>query len=145
MFRTLVRRAAQGSRSQLDLPNVAIKLKKVWPPDFTKLTPQEQFRLEKKYKRRAQLATARPTWNKVMKLAQLFTITFVVIYGVFFMETKDEHNPFLGIRKKFWEIMEPFRSQERPIRRSHESRPRSLENRRGLDDLPVSESSSTPK
>ena len=74
MFPTLLRRAAQQSRSQLDLPNVAFKLKKVWPPDFTKLSPQEQLRLEKKYKRRAQLATARPTWNKAIRLAQLFTI-----------------------------------------------------------------------
>jgi len=119
MLPTLLRRAAaQGPRSQLDLPNVAFKLKKVWPPDFTKLSPQEQLRLEKKYKRRAQLATARPTWNKTIKLAQLFAITcacpmlrtgivsrdswadwllVVVVYGVFFMETKDEHNPFLGV------------------------------------------------
>ncbi|KAH8906797.1 hypothetical protein BR93DRAFT_968365 [Coniochaeta sp. PMI_546] len=144
MLPTLLRRAAQGSRSQLDLPNVAFKLKKVWPPDFTKLSPQEQLRLEKKYKRRAQLATARPTWNKAIKLAQLFTITFVVIYGVFYMETKDEHNPFLEVRKKFWEIMAPFTSQERPVRRTLDS-PRSLENRRGLDDLPISSTSSTPK
>jgi hypothetical protein len=76
MLPTLLRRAAaQGPRSQLDLPNVAFKLKKVWPPDFNKLSPQEQLRLEKKYKRRAQLATARPTWNKTIRLAQLFTIT----------------------------------------------------------------------
>lgn len=75
MLPTLIRRAVQGPRSQLDLPNVAFKLKKVWPPDFTKLTPQEQLRLEKKYKRRAQLATARPTWNKTIRLAQLFTVT----------------------------------------------------------------------
>lgn len=77
MFTTLVRRAAERSRSQLDFPNLPnpYRLKKVWPPNFSKLSPQEQLRFEKRYKRRVQLAAARPRWNKMVKLAQFFSIT----------------------------------------------------------------------
>lgn len=101
----------------MELPKLLFKPKKVWPPDFKSMSPQEQLRLEKKYKRRAALATARPRWDKFIRLAQLFSITclspavfwncnwarainmplVVAIYGVLFMETKDEHNPFLGV------------------------------------------------
>lgn len=52
-----------------------VKLKKVWPPDFSKLSAKEQFQFERRYKRRVQLATARPRWEKYVRLAQLSTIT----------------------------------------------------------------------
>ncbi|RWA08295.1 hypothetical protein EKO27_g6813 [Xylaria grammica] len=35
------------------------KPKKVWPPDFSKLSEKEQFRFERRYKRRVKLAAAR--------------------------------------------------------------------------------------
>ncbi|EMR70960.1 hypothetical protein UCREL1_2008 [Eutypa lata UCREL1] len=57
------------------LPNTRFKLKKVWPPDFSKLSEKEQFRFERRYKRRIKLATARPRWDKIVKLAQLSSIT----------------------------------------------------------------------
>lgn len=75
MFSTLIRRAAERSRSQLDLPISPYKLKKVWPPNFRNLSPQEQLKFEKRYKRRVQIAAARPRWNKMVKLAQLFSVT----------------------------------------------------------------------
>jgi hypothetical protein len=44
--------------------------KRTWPPDMTKLSPKHQFRLERKYRRRAALKYARPKWTKATKLAQ---------------------------------------------------------------------------
>ncbi|RKU44752.1 hypothetical protein DL546_005550 [Coniochaeta pulveracea] len=102
----------------MELPKLLFKPKKVWPPDFKSMSPQEQLRLEKKYKRRAALATARPRWDKFIRLAQLFSVTFVAIYGVLFMETKDEHNPFLSIRKRFWEFVGSMSTNDRPVRRT---------------------------
>ncbi|PHH53405.1 hypothetical protein CFIMG_001575RA [Ceratocystis fimbriata CBS 114723] len=60
--------------------------KKEWPPDFKQLTPQLQFRLEKKWKRRAQLASSSPAQTKRLKLLQYFAITFVIFYVFFFGE-----------------------------------------------------------
>lgn len=57
------------------LPQQKYKNKKVWPPDFTRLSPQEQLRFEKRYKRRVALASARPRWVKFVKLVQLFSVT----------------------------------------------------------------------
>lgn len=57
------------------LPQQKYKNKKVWPPDFTRLSPQEQLRFEKRYKRRVALASARPRWVKFIKLVQLFSVT----------------------------------------------------------------------
>ena len=76
MFPTLVRRLAQAPKPQIHSAAAqGIKLKKVWPPDMKSMTPQQQLRFEKKYKRRLALATARPRWDKFIKLTQLFTIT----------------------------------------------------------------------
>lgn len=74
MFSTIRRLAEQASEhaSQAENP---YPLKKVWPPDFTKLPPQSQFRFEKKYKRRLALKAARPRWDKAVKLTQYGTIT----------------------------------------------------------------------
>lgn len=75
MLRTLVRRAAERPRSAFDINNNPYKAKRVWPPDFSKLPPKHQFRLERKYRRRSQLKWARPRWNKFVKLAQWATIS----------------------------------------------------------------------
>lgn len=77
MFPTLVRRLAQASKPQVNVPAAGnpIKLKKVWPPDFKSMSPQQQLRFEKKYKRRLKLATARPRWDKFVRLTQLCSIT----------------------------------------------------------------------
>ena len=46
------------------------KARKPWPPDFSKLDPKYQFRLERRYRRRTKLKWARPKWVKGVKLAQ---------------------------------------------------------------------------
>jgi len=53
-----------------DFDNNPYKAKRTWPPDFTKLSEKHQFRLERRYKRRAQLKWARPNWMIGTKLAQ---------------------------------------------------------------------------
>ncbi|OAA55823.1 hypothetical protein SPI_08030 [Niveomyces insectorum RCEF 264] len=78
------------------------RAKKVWPPDFTRLSPQEQLRFEKRYKRRVALASARPRWIKFIKLVQLFSVTFVTIYCVLFMKWDYGPQPFDGVRAWFW-------------------------------------------
>jgi hypothetical protein len=76
MFPTLVRRLAQAAKPQINAAAAnPTKLKKVWPPDLKAMSSQQQLHFEKKYKRRLKLATARPRWDKAVKLAQLFTMT----------------------------------------------------------------------
>ncbi|CAK7265963.1 hypothetical protein SEPCBS119000_001779 [Sporothrix epigloea] len=87
------------------LPRQEYRTKKVWPPDFSRMSPQEQLRLEKRFKRRMALASARPRWVKFIKLAQLFTITFVVIYCVLFMQWDYGPQPFDGVRAWFWDAL----------------------------------------
>ncbi|RYO83380.1 hypothetical protein DL766_010604 [Monosporascus sp. MC13-8B] len=110
MFPTLVRRLAgkpaapsiRNTRTPLagDLSS-RYKPKKVWPPDFSQLTEKEKFRFERRYKRRVKLATARPRWDKLVRLAQLSSVTFVLVYSVLFMDWETEEQPFQGIRDKF--------------------------------------------
>lgn len=72
--------------------------KKTWPPDFTKLSQKHQFRLERRYRRRAKLKWARPNWTKGVKLAQWGSIVFVCVYGVLFLDVGDGGTPFDGVR-----------------------------------------------
>lgn len=46
------------------------KAKKLWPPHFNQLSEKEQFRFERKFRRRNKLAWARPGWTKFTKLTQ---------------------------------------------------------------------------
>ena len=48
--------------------------KRQWPPDMSKLSPKHQFRLERKYRRRAALKYARPKFMKAVTLAQWVVI-----------------------------------------------------------------------
>ncbi|RYP24888.1 hypothetical protein DL767_008535 [Monosporascus sp. MG133] len=113
MFPTLVRRLADKPvappirNTQVPLTgNLSnrYKPKKVWPPDFSQLTEKEKFRFERRYKRRVKLATARPRWDKFVRLAQLSSVTFVLVYSVLFMDWETEKQPFQGvkIRDRFW-------------------------------------------
>ncbi|KAI5300620.1 hypothetical protein KEM55_006140, partial [Ascosphaera atra] len=81
-------------------PSPSVRRRK-WPPDMSKLSPKQQFRLERKYRRRAKLKYARPTFTKVTKLLQYGMITFVVVYSVFFLELEEGmghgENPFAPV------------------------------------------------
>ncbi|KAI1210751.1 uncharacterized protein F4807DRAFT_459589 [Annulohypoxylon truncatum] len=128
MFPTLVRRTAERLTSSM-LRNTTsttstaaltgpYKLKKVWPPDFSKLSEKDQFRFERRYKRRLRLATARPRWEKFIKLAQLFSMVSVFTYAVLFMDWGAENNPFQGARDKFWDVFGAFTPEQRHQRRN---------------------------
>jgi hypothetical protein len=78
MFSTLIRRAAQaGQSAEPRIPYIytnQYKAKRLWPPDFTKISPKHQFRLERRYKRRAKLKWARPGWTKGVKIVQMSAV-----------------------------------------------------------------------
>ncbi|KAJ5942473.1 hypothetical protein N7516_002641 [Penicillium verrucosum] len=76
--------------------------KRQWPPDMSKLSPKHQFRLERKYRRRAALKYARPKFMKAVTLAQWVVIGFVIIYSVLFMEWDTDDTGFHMIREKFF-------------------------------------------
>lgn len=89
MFATLIRRSAreplskvtsQASGASSTLSSAfantnPIKARKVWPPNLEELSPQQQLRFEKKYKRRVVLAQRAPRWQKAVKYAQFMTLT----------------------------------------------------------------------
>ncbi|KAH8428215.1 uncharacterized protein LDX57_005918 [Aspergillus melleus] len=78
------------------------KPKRQWPPDMSKLSPKHQFRLERKYRRRAALKFARPKWMKATKLVQWGVIGFVLVYALLFMEWDDKGSPFDEFRRTFF-------------------------------------------
>jgi hypothetical protein len=99
-----MRRAA--ALPKFDFARNPYKSKRTWPPDFTKLSQKHQFRLERRYRRRAKLKWARPTWTKFVKLATWGTIScmsligscdnymlilgrVVVVYGLLFMDIEE--------------------------------------------------------
>ncbi|KAI0972819.1 hypothetical protein F4678DRAFT_459676 [Xylaria arbuscula] len=130
MLPTLVRRMATGPPIAPKLRNATptltpttapyannrYKPKKVWPPDFSKLSRKEQFRFERRYKRRVKLATARPRWDKFVRLAQLGSVTFVLVYTVLFMDWNTEKQPFEGVRSRFWGAIGALSSENRHAR-----------------------------
>lgn len=95
---SLIRRSAEAPKPLFDFDANPYKAKRIWPPDFSKLSPKHQFRLERRYKRRAKLKWARPRWTKGVKLAQWGSGIFVLTYGVLFMDWGKEDTPFRGIR-----------------------------------------------
>ncbi|KAI0593170.1 hypothetical protein F4775DRAFT_525793 [Biscogniauxia sp. FL1348] len=84
--------------------------RKVWPPDLARLPPRDQFRLERKYKRRLRLATARPRWDRAVRLAQLVGVTAVGVYCFFFMKWENEGKPVQGVQRSPWAV---FASENR--------------------------------
>ncbi|KAG6354708.1 hypothetical protein INS49_004726 [Diaporthe citri] len=100
MFSTLVRRAAQGTKSPSSAEYIRkirelYPPKKVWPPDFKRLSPQEQLKFEKKFKRRLAIRAERPRWAKFIKLVP--TLHSVIVYAALFMDWTQEHQPFDGV------------------------------------------------
>ncbi|KAL8967316.1 MAG: hypothetical protein Q9197_005494 [Variospora fuerteventurae] len=73
------------------------KARKPWPPDFAKLDPKYQFRLERRYRRRTKLKWARPGWVKGVKLAQWGICIFVFGYGMLTMDFGSIDNPFTEV------------------------------------------------
>ncbi|KAA6414612.1 MAG: hypothetical protein FRX48_01362 [Lasallia pustulata] len=94
-------RTSQASTQTIDVDTNPYKAQRLWPPDFDKLHPKHQFRLERRYRRRAKLKWARPRWTKAVKLTQWGAGLFVLGYGVLYMDSGREDAPFQGIRDWF--------------------------------------------
>ncbi|KAJ1338088.1 hypothetical protein MN608_00946 [Microdochium nivale] len=125
MLPTLIRHLAARAPPAASAPKLSAsniyssryKPKKIWPPDFTKLSEKEQFRFERRYKRRVKLATARPRWDKYVRLAQLASVSFVGVYTVFWMDWQTENPPFEGVRQVFRNAFASFSPDEQKERR----------------------------
>lgn len=80
MFRATCQRLLRQTSSALQkqepltVYNNPYRARKVWPPDFTQLTPQQQLRFEKKHKRRVALAGQNPRWDKGVRLVRAISI-----------------------------------------------------------------------
>ncbi|KAF1948413.1 hypothetical protein CC80DRAFT_387148, partial [Byssothecium circinans] len=104
-----LRRILGRPKSQLppfDFARNRFRAKKHWPPNLRALTEKQQFRFERKFKRRLRLKSIKPQWQRWTKIVQWNLIGFVVVYGVFFHDfTKDPMNPrpgeqpFKGLRE----------------------------------------------
>ena len=70
MFSSAVLQALAQQPDVSTIHTNPFKAKRAWPPDFSKLPDRQQFRLERKYRRRTKLKYARPNWMKATKLAQ---------------------------------------------------------------------------
>ncbi|KAF2639111.1 hypothetical protein P280DRAFT_470515 [Massarina eburnea CBS 473.64] len=107
-----IRRILGRSKSQLppfDHTRNRFTAKKHWPPNLRILTYKQQFRFERKFKRRLRLKSIKPLWQKWTKIVQWSMISFVAVYGVLFHDwSKDPMNPrpgeqpFKGVRDKMW-------------------------------------------
>ncbi|OAL56455.1 hypothetical protein IQ07DRAFT_496274 [Pyrenochaeta sp. DS3sAY3a] len=71
--------------------------KKKWPPTLRNLTEKQQFRFERKFKRRHKLKNIRPTWDRWTKILQWSMISTILVYGVLFHDYRqDPWNPKPG-------------------------------------------------
>lgn len=114
----LFRRLFGRERSTLppfDFARNRFHVRKKWPPNLRQLTEHQQFRFERKFKRRIRLKAIRPQWNKWVKITQWSLISFVIVYGVLFHDfAKDPMNPrpgeqvFKGIRDRMWGVLGKF-------------------------------------
>lgn len=91
-----------GRRTKPELPPFdfarnRFRAKKKWPPNMRTLTEKQQFRFERKFKRRLRMKAIKPQWQRWTKIVQWSAIGFVTVYGVFFHDfAKDPMNPRPG-------------------------------------------------
>ncbi|PHH69049.1 hypothetical protein CDD82_106 [Ophiocordyceps australis] len=99
MLRQFVRKFSQsatttglkGAQTSIE-PNLGANLgkpRKVWPPNFKELSPQQQFRLEKKYKRRVRLALYSPKWDKGIRYLQYGLCSSVFLFWLMYYTSFD--------------------------------------------------------
>jgi hypothetical protein len=114
--------------------------KKKWPPNLRNLTDKQNFRFERKFKRRIKLKAVSPQWNRWTKIVQWSIIGFIVVYGVLFHDfAQDPMNPrpgeqvFKGLRDRTWRVLGGFYTHtedviavERGARRQPTGKPEDL-------------------
>lgn len=114
MLQLLQRLLGRAPKSQLPPFNFALnryRARKKWPPNLLELTEKQQFRFERKFKRRVRLKAIRPQWNRWTKIVQWNLIGFIVVYAVFFhdfaqdpMNPRPGEQPFQGLRNRMKEL-----------------------------------------
>ncbi|KAL8678821.1 MAG: hypothetical protein Q9186_004845 [Xanthomendoza sp. 1 TL-2023] len=98
MIATKLLRAAKAGLVSGQAPFNPYKARKPWPPDFSKLDPKYQFRLERRYRRRSNLKWMPAKWVKGVKLAQWGICSTVFVYGVLYMDWgPDDDDSFGGV------------------------------------------------
>ncbi|KAF2016897.1 hypothetical protein BU24DRAFT_419944 [Aaosphaeria arxii CBS 175.79] len=106
MFQSLLRllgRAPKNTLPPFDFKRNRYPAIKKWPPNLRELTEKQQFRFERKFKRRLRLKSIKPTWNKWVKIVQWSLIGGVTVYAVFFYDfRKDPMNPRPGEQPFDW-------------------------------------------
>ncbi|KAF2711962.1 hypothetical protein K504DRAFT_464060 [Pleomassaria siparia CBS 279.74] len=110
----LVRRLLGRQRSTLppfDFARNRYKAKKEWPPWIRELNERQQFRFERKFKRRLLIKSIKPTYIKWNKIVMWSLISFVTVYAVLWhdfandpMNPRPEEQPFNALRNwvKSW-------------------------------------------
>ncbi|KAF3932606.1 hypothetical protein ABW20_dc0109935 [Dactylellina cionopaga] len=56
-----------------------VKAKRPWPPDFSKMSDSDKYRLERKYKRRLRKGYS-PGWMKFTGILQILTVTGTIMF-----------------------------------------------------------------
>ncbi|PVI05867.1 hypothetical protein DM02DRAFT_515896 [Periconia macrospinosa] len=114
-FQRLIGRPPRSQLPPFDFARNRFHAKKTWPPNLRELTDKQNFRFERKFKRRLRLKSIRPQWQKWTKIVQWSMISFVVVYGVLFHDyAKDPMNPrpgeqpFKGLREWMWGLWGGF-------------------------------------
>lgn len=118
--------------------------RKAWPPNLREMTEKQQFRFERKFKRRIKLKSLSPMRDRYIKFTQWSLISFIVIYGVLFHDfAKDPMNPrpgeqvFEGVRSKMWGLLGNFYTHTEDnisVQRAGEGRLRREDRTKAADD-----------
>ncbi|KAK8094220.1 hypothetical protein PG997_000905 [Apiospora hydei] len=124
MFTTLARRAIESpiplrirNAARASAPGIygRFKPKKVWPPDFSKLSEKGAVPL------RAEVQTTGQARDNAPEMGQIREAGAAVqCYGILFMEWNTEQQPFQEIRGKFWGAVDAFSPNKRNERRALE-------------------------
>ena len=97
MLRPSLRRLTEAV-PKLNAYNNPYKAQKEWPPDFSKLHPKHQFRLERRYRRRSKLKWARPRWTKAVKLTAWGTSACRLASPCVLVYNTDQRSSYTGVR-----------------------------------------------
>jgi hypothetical protein len=79
------------------------------------MTEKQQFRFERKFKRRIRDKAIRPEWNRKVKVFTWSVISFIVVYSVLFhdfrydpMNPRQGEQPFKSLREAMWRNLGKF-------------------------------------
>lgn len=135
-----------------DFARNPFRAKRKWPPNLRALTEKQQYRFERKFKRRIKLKSLRPQWDKWTKIVQWSLISFVVVYGVLFhdfaqdpMNPRPGEQPFKGIRDKMWSMLDNFYTHTETTLKGGERGARRLEPMGGRQTGGNQEDEQSPK